>query len=130
MREKHFMVKPMVFPHFNSRCHVDLIDFQSQPDRNYEFILVHQDHLMKFDFKTFPYEKSRSHKALAQYIFITWFPVCTAIRQWKGVLQYTYRQLKKLKIIHGKARYSQSQGSFERSNQDIENMLTTLIQDK
>ncbi|XP_072375773.1 KRAB-A domain-containing protein 2-like [Diabrotica undecimpunctata] len=30
-----------------------------------------------------------------------------------------------LKIVHGKPRHSQSQGSIERANQDIEKMLTT-----
>ena len=34
-----------------------------------------------------------------------------------------------LKIMHGKPRHSQSQGSVERANQDIENMLTTWMQD-
>ncbi|XP_056647529.1 KRAB-A domain-containing protein 2-like [Diorhabda sublineata] len=34
-----------------------------------------------------------------------------------------------LKIVHGKHRHSQSQGSVERANQDIENMLTTWMQD-
>nr|XP_022900156.1 SCAN domain-containing protein 3-like [Onthophagus taurus] len=34
-----------------------------------------------------------------------------------------------LKIVHGKPRHSQSQGSVERANQDIENMLTTWMQD-
>jgi hypothetical protein len=34
-----------------------------------------------------------------------------------------------LKIVHGKTRHSQSQGSVERANQDIENMLATWIQD-
>lgn len=33
-----------------------------------------------------------------------------------------------LKIIHGKPRHSQSQGSVERANQDVENMLTTWMQ--
>ncbi|XP_008188988.1 KRAB-A domain-containing protein 2-like [Acyrthosiphon pisum] len=35
-----------------------------------------------------------------------------------------------LKIVHGKPRHSQSQGSVERANQDIENMLTTWMQDE
>lgn len=30
-----------------------------------------------------------------------------------------------LKIVHGKLRHSQSQGSAELANQDVENMLTT-----
>ncbi|KAF0766708.1 KRAB-A domain-containing protein 2-like [Aphis craccivora] len=34
-----------------------------------------------------------------------------------------------LKIIHGKPRHSQSQGSIERANQDIENILATWLQD-
>ena len=33
-----------------------------------------------------------------------------------------------LKIVHGKPRYSQSQGSVERANKDIEDMLTTWLQ--
>ena len=32
----------------NSRCQVDLIDFQSQPDEDFKFIMVYQDHLTKF----------------------------------------------------------------------------------
>lgn len=39
-------MKPMVFSNFNSL--IDLIDFQSQPDREYKFIMVYQDHLTKF----------------------------------------------------------------------------------
>lgn len=35
-----------------------------------------------------------------------------------------------LKIVHGKPRHSQSQGSVEQANQDIENMLTTWMQDE
>jgi hypothetical protein len=34
-----------------------------------------------------------------------------------------------LKIVHGKPRHSQSQGSVERANQDIENMLATWLTD-
>uniref|UniRef100_A0A6P7GY04 Uncharacterized protein LOC114347864 n=1 Tax=Diabrotica virgifera virgifera TaxID=50390 RepID=A0A6P7GY04_DIAVI len=33
------------------------------------------------------------------------------------------------RIVHGKPRHSQSQGSVERANQDIENMITTWMQD-
>jgi len=32
-----------------------------------------------------------------------------------------------LKIVHGKSRHSQSQGSVERANQDIQNILTTWM---
>ncbi|GFU95976.1 KRAB-A domain-containing protein 2 [Trichonephila clavipes] len=46
--KKGIDVKPMIFSEFNSRCQVDLIDFQSQPDREYKFIMVYQNHLTKF----------------------------------------------------------------------------------
>ena len=32
----------------NSRCQVDLIDMQSEPDKEYLFIMNYQDHLTKF----------------------------------------------------------------------------------
>lgn len=34
-----------------------------------------------------------------------------------------------LKIVHGKPRHSQSQGSVERANQDIENMIASWMKD-
>ncbi|XP_060877060.1 KRAB-A domain-containing protein 2-like [Metopolophium dirhodum] len=47
-KKKDIVVKPMVFGDFNSRCQIDLIDFQSQSDAGYKFVLVYQDHLTKF----------------------------------------------------------------------------------
>lgn len=35
-----------------------------------------------------------------------------------------------LRIVHGKPRHSQSQGSVERANQDVENMISTWMQDE
>ena len=45
---KGLIVKPMIFSEMNSRAQVDLIDMQSQPDRDLKWILVYQDHLTKF----------------------------------------------------------------------------------
>jgi hypothetical protein len=36
---------------------------------------------------------------------------------------------KDVKIVHGKPRHSQTQGSVEKANQDIQNMLTAWMQD-
>jgi len=47
-QKKGIVVKPMVFNDFKSRCQIDLIDFQSQPDRDFKFICVYQDHLTKY----------------------------------------------------------------------------------
>ncbi|XP_026819639.1 KRAB-A domain-containing protein 2-like [Rhopalosiphum maidis] len=46
--KKGVVVKLMFFNKFNSRCQVDLIDFQSHPDGKYRFRMVYQDHLTKF----------------------------------------------------------------------------------
>lgn len=46
--KKGVVVKPIISPNFNSRCQVDLIDFQSHPDGKFKFIMVYQDHLTKF----------------------------------------------------------------------------------
>lgn len=46
--KKGLVVKPIISNELNSRCQIDLIDMQAQPDGNYKFILVYQDHLTKF----------------------------------------------------------------------------------
>ena len=38
----------MIFSELNSRCQLDLIDYQSQADGEYKFVLMYQDHLTKF----------------------------------------------------------------------------------
>jgi hypothetical protein len=46
--KKLFVVKPILHNKINSRCQVDLIDMQSNSDRDMKFILVYQDRLTKF----------------------------------------------------------------------------------
>lgn len=46
--KKGLVVKPIVSKEFNSRCQVDLVDMQSQPDGDKKYIMVYQDHLTKF----------------------------------------------------------------------------------
>ena len=45
---KSLTVKPILSNAMNSRCQVDLVDMQSQPDGEYKWIMVYQDHLTKF----------------------------------------------------------------------------------
>jgi len=35
------VVKPIISPEFNSRCQVDLIDYQLHPDGKYKFIYLY-----------------------------------------------------------------------------------------
>lgn len=46
--KKGLVVKPILANAMNSRCQVDLIDMQTQPDGEFKFIMVYQDHLTKF----------------------------------------------------------------------------------
>ena len=46
--EKRLVVKPFISNSLNSRCQIDLIDLESQPDGDKKFILNYQDHLTKF----------------------------------------------------------------------------------
>lgn len=43
--KKHLTIRPILSKELNSRCQIDLIDMQSQPDNDYKFIMVYQDHL-------------------------------------------------------------------------------------
>lgn len=46
--KKDIVVRTMVSSEMNSRCQIDLMDLQLQSDCDYNFIMVHQDHLTKF----------------------------------------------------------------------------------
>lgn len=134
--KKGVVVKPMVFNEFNSRCQVDLIDFQSHPDGKYRFIMVYQDHLTKFVILK-PLKFKRAE--LVAYNIIDIFTLIGAPsvlqsdngREFANQIVSSLKDLwPELKIVHGKPRHSQSQGSVERANQDIENMLTTWMQEQ
>ena len=48
MKKKGLVIPPMISNKMNSRCQIDLIDMQSQADKDYKFIFVYQDYLTKF----------------------------------------------------------------------------------
>lgn len=108
---------------------------QSQANHGFKFIMVYQDHLTKFcllqTLKTKTAEEVSYHLL---DIFTTFGAPC--ILQSDNGREFSNRIIKELKllwpnlkIIHGKPRHSQSQGSVERANQDIENMLATWLKD-
>ena len=48
---QHLVVSLIISDQFNSRVHVDLINFESEPDGEFKYIMTYQDHLTKFVFK-------------------------------------------------------------------------------
>ncbi|XP_071052347.1 KRAB-A domain-containing protein 2-like [Onthophagus taurus] len=132
--KKGVVVKPLISQHLNSRCQVDLIDFQSHPDGNYKFIMVYQDHMTKFVVLK-PLETKRADEVALHILEIfLLFDDPTILQSDNGrefcnkLIESLQKMWPELKLVHGKPRHSQSQGSVERANQDIENMLTTWMQ--
>lgn len=135
IRKKGLVVAPILSDHMNSRCQVDLIDMQSEPDRDYRFILNYQDHLTKFTILK-PL-KSKTAEEVA-YVVVDIFCMFGApfILQSDNGREFSNRIIEELKdlwpglkLVHGKPRHSQSQGSVERSNQDVRDMLVAWMLD-
>jgi len=119
----------------NSRCQVDLIDMQVQPDGNYRFILVYQDHLTKYVLlKPLAHKRAEEVAYILLDIFTTFGALCI-LQSDNGrefvnkVIEELCSMWEELKIVHGKPRNLQSQDSVERANQDVENMLATWLTD-
>lgn len=132
--KKGLVVRPIKSSEFNSRCQVDLIDMQSQADGQYKFIMVYQDHLTKF--VQLRALKSKRAEEVAYYLLdiFTIFGAPCILHSDHGrefansVINEVCKMWDEPKIVHGKPRHSQSQGSVERANQDIEKMLATWLE--
>ncbi|XP_023231251.1 KRAB-A domain-containing protein 2-like [Centruroides sculpturatus] len=96
--------------------------------------MVYQDHLTKF-VQLLPL-KTKTAKEVAYHlqIFLT-FGAPAILHSDNGrefcnkVISELCAMWKDVKIVHGKPRHNQTQGSVERVNQDIQNMLTAWIND-
>ncbi|XP_060873949.1 KRAB-A domain-containing protein 2-like [Metopolophium dirhodum] len=111
---------------------------QAQPDGDYKFIMVYQDHLTKFFYvilRPLTYKRAEKVAYVLIYIFTT-FGAPEILQSDNGRDFFTNKVIielcsmwEELKIVRGKPRYSQSQGSVERANQDIQNTLATWLAD-
>jgi len=124
----------MIFSEMNSRAQVDLIDMQSQADGEYRFIMVYLDHVTKF--VQIRASKTKRAEEVAKHIIdifcIFSAPMILQSENGREFVNQIINDLKcmwdNLKIVHDKLRHSQSQGSFDRANQDTQNILTTWMQ--
>jgi len=126
---RKLVIKPILSKDFNERGQVDLIDFQSLPDGKYKWILNYQDHHTKF-ISLLPLESKRAVDVASNLltIFLTFgAPKILQSDNGREFVNSIINEIKELWpeciIVHGRPRHPQSQGSIERSNQDIENML-------
>lgn len=131
--KKGLVVKPIMSKEFNSRCQVDLIDMQSCADGNYRFIMVYQDHLTKFVQLRALRSKEAVEVADAVSSIFAIFGAPSIFHTDNGrefankVIGELCAKWPATKIVHGKPRHSQSQGSVERANQDVEKMLASCL---
>ena len=132
---KGVVVRPILTKEFSSRGQVDLIDMQSMPHSQNKWILVYQDHLTKFCVLR-PLTTKRAAEVAFQLIDIFLLFGAPAILQSDNGSEFTASVITDLKLVwpklalvHGKPRHPQSQGSVERANGDIKDMLVAWLAD-
>ena len=129
------VVRPILSIEFNSSGQVDLIDMQSMSSKNFRWIMVFQDRLTKFCMFYLLTSKRASVEA-SQLLDIFLTLGAPAILQSDNGAEFTAQVISEvtqlwpeLKLVRGKPRHPQSQGSVERANGDIKDMLTAWLQD-
>ena len=129
------VVRPITSTDFNCRCQVDLVDYKYCPDGEYKWIMHYQDHLTKFSILR-PLTSKRAAEVAYQLTDIFLLIGAPHILQSDNGREFTANvitELKllwpELKLVHGRPRHPQSQGSVERANADIKSMIITWTQE-
>lgn len=131
---KGSVVRPIRTKEFGARSQVDLIDMQSMQGR-FSWIMVYQDHLTKFSVLR-PLTSKRAAEVAYQLLDIFLLFGAPQILQSDNGSEFTAQVIEELKLlwpslimVHEKPRHPQSQGSVERANADIEDMLIAWLAD-
>ena len=132
---KGVVMRPILSKDFSSRGQVDLIDIQSMAHMNYKWIIVYQDHLNKFCvLRSLTSKRAAKVSYQLMDVFVLFGP--PTILQSDNGSEFTANiitELKQLwpdmKLVHGKPRHPQSQGSVERANGVIKDMLLAWLSD-
>ena len=108
---------------------------QSMTRNSFKWILVYQDHLTKFVILR-PLTSKRAAEVAHHLLDIFLLVGAPAILQSDNGSEFTAEVISELKlmwprlvIVHGKPRHPQSQGSVERANGDIKDMLVAWMGD-
>ncbi|XP_036624290.1 uncharacterized protein LOC118857932 [Trichosurus vulpecula] len=118
----------------NSRCQVEIIDMQLNPDGEYKFIMSYQDHQTKLSFLR-PLKSRRSEEvahALLDIFTIIGAPSVLQSEHGRDFSSQIVSKLSlmwsKLKIVHGKPRPCQGHGSVVQPKEDIQSMMISWMQ--
>lgn len=133
--KKGIVTRPIISHDFNIRGQVDLMDFQSCPDDEYKWLLNYQDNATKF-LNLRPLKTKKANEVAIELMKIFTIFGAPNILQSDNGREFTAKVIEELtamwpgcKIVHGSPRRPQTQGSVERSNQDVENMLRSWMSD-
>ena len=122
-------IKPIQSTQFNSRMQIDLIDFRTLPDGDFQWILNCQDHLTKFCWLVPLKQKCADEvaRALCHVWGMTSAPLILQSDNGREFRNAIVSALKiywpGLRIVHCRPRRPQTQGSVERANGDVQNIL-------
>ena len=116
---KQLVVKAILSENALSRMQVDYIDLQSTPDGKYKLLLHLQDHMTKFCLLAATENKTAEVTAaqLKKWFCIVGAPVILQSDNGREFVNKVVEEMLKtfnVKVLHGKPRHSQCQGSVER----------------
>lgn len=132
---KGIVVRPILSQDLNARGQVDLVDLQSMPDGDWKWLMNYQDHTTKFTHLRPLRSKEASGVAVELLKIFLEFGAPAILQSDNGkefvaqVITELSMLWKDCKIIRGRPRHPESQGSVERCNQDIENMLRAWLKE-
>jgi transposase InsO family protein len=128
-------ITPIRTDRFMARWQVDLVDFRTCPDGEYKWICNVQDHFTKFCWlKPLKFKCAEEVAQVLYELMGTYGSPCILQsdngKEFRNSVVYNLKKLwHNLKIIHGRPRHPQSQGSVERSNGDIQGILGSWMRD-
>ncbi|XP_060870383.1 KRAB-A domain-containing protein 2-like isoform X3 [Metopolophium dirhodum] len=128
--------KPILQPTFNSRAQVDLIDMQSRRHNDYRFIMYYQEHLTKYIMLKPLKSKCAEEIAYNLIDIFTLFGAPTILQSCSGkkfvtsIINKLHVIWDEVKIDYGWPKHSESQESVERTNRDVQEMLSAWMTKK
>ena len=127
---KSLVIKPIRSNEVHERMQADLIDMQGDPDGEFNWILNTQDHYSKMVHLRPIKQKTKEEVANALLdIFLTSSGAPRILQADNGREFYNTcinemeRLFPGMKIVHGRPRHPQSQGSVERANAEVSKQL-------
>ncbi|KAG8505910.1 SCAN domain-containing protein 3, partial [Galemys pyrenaicus] len=117
----------------NSRCQVDLIDMQLNPDGEYKFIMHYQDLRTKLSFLRSLKSNRPKEVAHALLDIFTIIGAPSVLQSDSGrefssqIVSELSNIWPELKIVHGKSQPCQSQSSADQTNEDIQSRILSWM---